>query len=105
MKCEKLVFRLLAAEEIAPSFLDGFERRQEVMLCYRRSGKGWEVRPDPFLDDWSEEERAAVVRIGKARPVSFAFVSYLPALPWQCFSGREAGSCPVCFVMSQAPSD
>lgn len=38
-------------------------------------------------------------------PVSFAFVSYLPVLPWQCFSGREAGSCPVCFVMSQAPSD
>ncbi len=28
-------------------------------------------------------------------PVSFAFVSYLPVLPWQCFSGREAGSCPV----------
>ena len=48
MKSEKLVFRLLAAEEIAPSFLDGFERRQEVMLCYRRGEKGWEVRPDPF---------------------------------------------------------
>ena len=63
MKSEKLVFRLLAAEEIAPEFLADFRRRQEVMLCYRRGEKGWEVRPDPFTDDWTEEERALMAGI------------------------------------------
>ena len=62
MKSECLKYKNLTAEDIAPSFLDGFERRQEVMLCYRRGEKGWEVRPDPFTDDWTEEERASVVK-------------------------------------------
>ena len=90
MKSEKLVFRLLAAEEIAPSFLDGFERRQEVMLCYRRSGKGWEVRPDPFLDDWSEEERAAVVKTLQETAKSGGFVQAA------FFEGRTVGFAAVC---------
>ena len=62
MKSERLNYKNLTAEEIAPSFLDGFERRQEVMLCYRKGANGWEVRPDPFVDDWTKEGRAAVVR-------------------------------------------
>ena len=90
MKSEKLVFRLLAAEEIAPSFLDGFERRQEVMLCYRRSGKGWEVRPDPFLDDWSEEERAVVVKALQETAKSGGFVQAA------FFEGRTVGFAAVC---------
>ena len=44
------------------------------MLCYRRSEKGWEVRPDPFTDDWTEEERAAVVKALQETARSGGFV-------------------------------
>ena len=74
MKCEKLVFRTLTAEEITPERLAAFRRRQEVMLCYRRGEKGWEVRPDPFTDDWTEEERAAVVKALQETARSGGFV-------------------------------
>ena len=74
MKSEKLIFRTLTAEEITPERLAAFRRRQEVMLCYRRGEKGWEVRPDPFTDDWTEEERAAVVRALQETARSGSFV-------------------------------
>ena len=46
--------RRLEAGEIAPALFAGFDRRQEVNLCWRRGPDGsWEVRPDPFTDDWS----------------------------------------------------
>ena len=74
MKSEKLVFRTLTAEEITPERLAAFRRRQKVMLCYRRGEKGWEVRPDPFTDDWTEEERAAVVKALQETARSGGFV-------------------------------
>ena len=90
MKSEKLVFRLLAAEEIAPEFLADFRRRQEVMLCYRRGANGWEVHPDPFTDDWTEEERAAVVKALQETAKSGGFVQAA------FFEGRPVGFAAVC---------
>ena len=90
MKCEKLVFRTLTAEEIVPERLAAFRRRQEVMLCYRRGEKGWEVRPDPFIDDWSEEERAAVVKTLQETARSGGFVQAA------FFEGRAVGFAAVC---------
>ena len=89
MKSEKLVFRLLAAEEIAPEFLADLRRRQEVMLCYRRGANGWEVRPDPFTDDWTEEERAAVVKALQEPAKSGGFVQAA------FFEGRPVGFAAV----------
>ena len=90
MKSEKLVFRLLAAEEIAPEFLADFRRRQEVMLCYRRGANGWEVRPDPFTDDWTEEGRATVVKALQETAKSGGFVQAA------FFEGRPVGFAAVC---------
>ena len=90
MKCEKLVFRTLTAEEITSERLAAFRRRQEVMLCYRRGEKGWEVRPDPFTDDWTEEERAAVVKALQETAKSGGFVQAA------FFEGRTVGFAAVC---------
>ena len=51
--------RRLEAGEITPALFSGFDRRQEVNLCWRRgTDGGWGIRPDPFTDDWSAEEVA-----------------------------------------------
>lgn len=49
-------YRALAQGELERSLFDGFIRRQEVTDCWRRAGEGWVIRPDPFIDDWSEED-------------------------------------------------
>ena len=58
----QIIYRPLRAEEIDRSLLDAFDRRQRVDLCYRRAADGsWCIRSDRFLDDWSEEDKAALV--------------------------------------------
>ena len=50
-------YRALGRAELAPRLFAAFDRRQEVVNCYRRGADGtWCVRPDPFLDDWSAED-------------------------------------------------
>lgn len=49
-------YRPLQAGELTRSLFCGFIRRQEVHDCWRRAGEGWVIRPDPFVDDWSEED-------------------------------------------------
>ena len=53
--------RALTVEEIDRKLFCTFIRRQEVNLCWRREGDGWVVRPDPFIDDWSEAEYAELI--------------------------------------------
>ena len=53
--------RELSLEEIDRGLFHAFIRRQEVNLCLRREGDGWIVRPDPFIDDWSEAEYAELI--------------------------------------------
>ena len=51
-------YRAVGRAELTPRLFAAFDRRQEVVNCYRRGADGtWRVRPDPFLDDWSAEER------------------------------------------------
>ena len=100
MKSEKLIFRTLTAEEITPEQLAAFRRRQEVMLCYRRGEKGWEVRPDPFTDDWTEEERAAVVRALQETARSGGFVQ--AALSGEDVKGFIAPKAIADFVLLSA---
>ena len=47
------VFREIHGEELCPELFSSFIRRQSVHDCWRRSGSSWEIRPDPFIDDWT----------------------------------------------------
>lgn len=51
-----ILYRKLARQEVERRLFDGFVRHQVVDLCLRRGEMGWVVQPDPFVDDWSEEE-------------------------------------------------
>lgn len=53
---ERMEYRPLAAEELVPSLFDHFQRRQEVNLCWRKVDGVWQIREDPFIDDWTPED-------------------------------------------------
>ena len=55
-------YRELAVDEINRGLFAGFIRRQVVDLCRRCENGLWVVRPDPFIDDWSEEDYAFLIR-------------------------------------------
>ena len=57
-----MVDRILSEEEITRTLFSAFNRRQVVGDCLRRENGEWVVRPDPFIDDWSEEDYAFLVR-------------------------------------------
>ena len=57
-----VTIRPLGETEIERELFRPFIRRQEVNLCLRRDGYRWVVRPDPFIDDWNEEEYAGLVQ-------------------------------------------
>ena len=50
-------YRALQPQELTRALFRDFDRRQPVDLCWRRDASGgWEIRPDPFVDDWSEQD-------------------------------------------------
>lgn len=55
-------YRALHREELDRRLFAQFIRRQEVTDCWRREGAGWVIRPDPFVDDWSEEDYQFLLR-------------------------------------------
>lgn len=57
----EIQYRSLKEAEICRSLFQGFQRRQEVNLCWRKVDGNWCVREDPFIDDWSEEDYAFLV--------------------------------------------
>lgn len=57
-----MVYRILSEEEITRPLFSAFNRRQVVGDCLRRENGEWVVRPDPFIDDWSEADYAFLVR-------------------------------------------
>ena len=54
-------YRELAESEIGRELFRYFIRRQAVTKCWRRRGGQWMVEDDPFVDDWSEEDLAALL--------------------------------------------
>lgn len=54
-------YRQLAEGDISRDLFSGFIRRQVVTMCWRKTGEGWCIREDPFIDDWSEDEYAKLV--------------------------------------------
>ena len=87
-----IIYRELDAGEISASLFQTFIRRQVVNLCYRHPdatasdpGKaaGWVVRPDPFVDDWTDDDHtrvaAELLRIANAGGLAYgAFASAEP---------------------------
>ena len=48
-------YRPLLEEELNRALFAKFIRRQSVCTCWRRIDGRWQLRDDPFIDDWSEE--------------------------------------------------
>lgn len=55
-------YRELNSAEIDRELFSGFIRRQVVNDCLRRVDGEWVIRSDPFVDDWSEEDYAFLVK-------------------------------------------
>lgn len=56
MKSLELIIREVEKEELTRALFRQFQRRQVVGDCLRKEGGQWVVRPDPFVDQWSEED-------------------------------------------------
>lgn len=56
-----ITYRTLSLDNLSPELFSRFDRRQVVTDCWRREGDCWVVKPDPFVDDWSEADRAFLV--------------------------------------------
>lgn len=55
-------YRELKLCEINRELFSGFIRRQVVTDCRRRVDGEWVIKSDPFIDDWSEDDYAFLVK-------------------------------------------
>lgn len=58
----RITYRRLAEADINLNLFAQFHRRQDVTRCYRKTDGQWEIQNDPFIDDWSPEDYAFLVR-------------------------------------------
>ncbi|WP_052729269.1 GNAT family N-acetyltransferase [Chromobacterium vaccinii] len=56
------VIRRLSAADIDERWLADFQRWQEVTLVYRGASGDRRIAAEPFIDDWSPDERRALCR-------------------------------------------
>lgn len=63
-------YRELNLSEINRELFSGFIRRQVVGDCLRRVNGEWVVRSDPFVDDWSAEDCAVLIKCLKNTVIS-----------------------------------
>ena len=56
-----ITYRTLTESELCSDLFRHFIRHQVVTDCLRREKGQWIVRADPFVDDWTEEDYAALV--------------------------------------------
>ena len=57
----EIIYRELAADEIAPALFKDFVRRQEVKRCWRKSNGEWVLKDIAFIDDWSRDDYLKLV--------------------------------------------
>lgn len=67
-------YRTLSSPELDRGLFHAFIRRQEVTDCWRRAGEGWVIRPDPFVDDWTEADYQVLIRCLRDTAASGGFV-------------------------------
>lgn len=68
-------YKELKSNEINRELFQSFIRRQTVTLCRRREQSIWVVKPDPFIDDWSEEDYVFLVKCLKNTVLTGGFVN------------------------------
>ncbi|MCD4503817.1 GNAT family N-acetyltransferase [Chromobacterium piscinae] len=56
------IIRRLSAADIDARWLEDFQRRQEVTLVYRGAPGDRRIAAEPFIDDWSPDERRVLCR-------------------------------------------
>ena len=57
----EIQYKILKADELNRELFVPFSRRQIVTDCWRKIDGKWQVKADPFIDDWSEEDYAFLV--------------------------------------------
>ena len=62
---ENIEYRQLTASDFAAGALDGFVRTQQVHWCWRWWQGRLVLEEHPFVDDWKEEQRRLVERLGR----------------------------------------
>ncbi len=67
-------YRNLLDREINRDMFRQFIRRQVVGNCYRWEKDHWEIREDPFIDDWSEDDYQVLIRCLKNTASTGGFV-------------------------------
>jgi len=74
-----IVYRELLEQELNRELFRHFIRRQVVTDCWRRVDGRWTVRPDPFVDDWSEEDFQVLLQClrNTARTGGFLYAAFL----------------------------
>lgn len=54
-------YRMISTENLTRALFAHFIRCQEVTKCWRKEAGEWVIRDAPFIDDWSEEDYAALL--------------------------------------------
>ena len=57
-----VLYRKIELDELSRDLFIAFRRRQVVTNCWRKENGIWIVKPAPFIDDWSEDDYAVLVR-------------------------------------------
>ncbi|MDD2956618.1 MAG: GNAT family N-acetyltransferase [Oscillospiraceae bacterium] len=56
-----IVYREIPQAQLCRELFAHFQRRQEVTKCWRKAGGAWVIRDIAFVDDWSEQDYAALI--------------------------------------------
>ena len=67
-------YRELCEDEISRELFQDFIRSQRVEQCWRKEEGKWVIKPDPFVDDWSEEDYQFLVACLKRTAGTGGFV-------------------------------
>ena len=67
-------YKRLEAKEIYRERFANFIRRQPATKCWRKIEGNWEIREEPFVDDWSEKDYQTLIACLKHTAESGGFV-------------------------------
>lgn len=57
-----MIYKKLKQEEIELSLFQGFCRHQVVTQCWRKELGKWQLKDEPFIDDWTKEQYMFLVK-------------------------------------------
>ncbi len=85
-------YRKLSEKDIHPELFRDFIRRQDVTDCWRKENGRGVIKPDPFVDDWSQEDYLTLVRCLRHTAASGGFVyAAFPSESLKGFASVEPG--------------